>query len=73
MSQGGARVVIRDGLIKTIKKQGEGTATPAVDDLAYVHYVGKLEDGEALCACVRRHAVCSLLHVCLHWSGRHGV
>ena len=48
MSQDGSRVVIRDGLIKTIKKQGEGTSTPAVDDLAYVHYVGKLEDGTAL-------------------------
>lgn len=42
-------VVIRDGLTKVIKKQGDQAGgKPKANDLIFCHYVGTLEDGAAL-------------------------
>ena len=42
----GDAVKIRDpGITKIVKRRGKGTETPLPGQLAYVHYVGTLEDG----------------------------
>lgn len=51
----GEVVVLREGVVKTIKKQGSGE-TPAVGKLCYMHYVGYLEDGTIFDSSRRRGA-----------------
>jgi len=59
MAADGDQVVIRDGLTKTIKRQGSGERTPAPNDLCHCHYVGTLEDGSPAAAySLGDHCIC---------------